>query len=59
MEWKLRTLIVMRDIDGYDSKELIEILNISSPGNLWVMLSRGREKLRTCMDENWFGASGT
>ena len=53
---KLRTLIVMRDIDGYDSKELIEILNISSANNLWVMLSRGREKLRTCMDRNWFQA---
>lgn len=51
---QLRTLIVMRDIDGFESQELIEILNISSAGNLWVMLSRGREKLRVCMDKTWF-----
>ena len=51
---QLRTLIVMRDIDGFESQELLEILNISSANNLWVMLSRGREKLRTCMDKTWF-----
>jgi RNA polymerase sigma-70 factor (ECF subfamily) len=51
---QLRTLIVLRDIDGVDSRELIEILNISSTNNLWVMLSRGREKLRDCMDKTWF-----
>lgn len=50
----LRTLIVLRDIDGIESEELIDILNISSANNLWVMLSRGREKLRTCMDKTWF-----
>jgi RNA polymerase sigma-70 factor (ECF subfamily) len=51
---QLRTLIMLRDIDGYESQELIEILNISSANNLWVMLSRGREKLRVCMDKTWF-----
>ena len=51
---KLRTLIIMRDIDGYDTPELIETLNLSSPNNLWVMLSRGREKLRECLNRNWF-----
>jgi RNA polymerase sigma-70 factor (TIGR02943 family) len=51
---QLRTLIVMRDIDGYETDELVEILNLSSANNLWVMLSRGREKLRTCLDRNWF-----
>lgn len=50
----LRTLIVLRDIDGFEAQELIEILNISSANNLWVMLSRGREKLRVCMDKTWF-----
>ena len=50
----LRTLIVLRDIDGFESEALIEILNISSANNLWVMLSRGREKLRVCMDKTWF-----
>jgi RNA polymerase sigma-70 factor (ECF subfamily) len=51
---QLRTLIIMRDIDGYESQELLDILNISSAGNLWVMLSRSREKLRTCMEKTWF-----
>ena len=51
---KLRTLIVMRDVDGVESEELIEILNISSANNLWTMLSRGREKVRSCMEQTWF-----
>ena len=51
---QLRTLIIMRDIDGYETKELLDILNLSSANNLWVMLSRGREKLRTCLDQTWF-----
>jgi len=51
---QLRTLIVLREIDGLESAELIDILNISSHNNLWVMLSRGREKLRMCMENNWF-----
>ncbi|TDJ63241.1 MAG: sigma-70 family RNA polymerase sigma factor [Proteobacteria bacterium] len=51
---KLRTLIVMREIDGFDSRDLIEILNLSSASNLWVMLSRGRDKLRSCLGKNWF-----
>jgi RNA polymerase sigma-70 factor, ECF subfamily len=50
----LRTLIVLRDVDGLEAQELIDILNISSANNLWVMLSRGREKLRVCMDKTWF-----
>lgn len=50
----LQTLIVLRDIDGLETQELIDILNISSANNLWMMLSRGREKLRDCMDKTWF-----
>jgi RNA polymerase sigma-70 factor, ECF subfamily len=51
---QLRTLIIMRDIDGYETQELLDMLNISSASNLWVMLSRSREKLRGCMEKNWF-----
>jgi RNA polymerase sigma-70 factor (ECF subfamily) len=51
---KLRTLIIMRNIDGVETHELIDILNVSSANNLWVMLSRGREKLRSCIDTTWF-----
>ena len=54
---QLRTLMVMRDIDGYDTPELLDILNLSSANNLWVMLSRGREKLRSRLDKNWFAGT--
>ena len=49
---KLRTLIVLKEIDGFETQELIPMLNISSASNLWVMLSRGRDRLRRCMDEH-------
>ena len=49
---KLRTLIVLKEIDGFDTRELLPMLNISSANNLWVMLSRGRDRLRRCMDES-------
>lgn len=51
---RLRTLIILRDIDGFDTPELLDVLNISSANNLWVMLSRGREKVRGCLDQRWF-----
>ena len=49
---KLRTLIVLTEIDGFETQELIPMLNISSANNLWVMLSRGRDRLRRCMDDH-------
>ena len=49
---KLRTLIVLKEIDGFDTRELIPMLNITSANNLWVMLSRGRDRLRRCMDQH-------
>ncbi|MEM7467142.1 MAG: sigma-70 family RNA polymerase sigma factor [Pseudomonadota bacterium] len=49
---KLRTLLVLKEIDGHETKDLINMLNISSANNLWVMLSRARDKLRLCMDEH-------
>ena len=49
---KLRTLIVLKEIDGFETQELIPLLNISSANNLWVMLSRARDKLRVCMDSH-------
>ena len=49
---KLRTLIVLKEIDGFETQELIPMLNITSANNLWVMLSRGRDRLRRCMDQH-------
>lgn len=48
---KQGTLFVLREVDGMETDELIAALNISSPGNLWVMLSRARMRLRACLEE--------
>jgi RNA polymerase sigma-70 factor (ECF subfamily) len=43
----------LREIDGLESNEICEILNIT-PNNLWVMLHRGRTKLRNLLETEWF-----
>lgn len=47
---KSRTLLVLKELDGFSTDELIPMLNISSASNLWVMLSRARDRLRACLD---------
>ena len=53
---RLRTVFVLREFDGLDSDSLVGSLNISSRGNLWVMLSRARDVIRGCLDRHWFNA---
>jgi RNA polymerase sigma-70 factor (ECF subfamily) len=55
---RLRQLLVLREIDGYPTAELQTMLGIPSAGNLWVMLSRGRERLRGCMERAWAAGRG-
>lgn len=43
----------LREIDGLESNEICEILNVT-PNNLWVMLHRGRAKLRNLLETEWF-----
>ena len=43
----------LREIDGLTSTEICEILSIS-PNNLWVLLHRGRNKLRELLQVEWF-----
>ena len=43
----------LREIDGLTSSEICEILSIT-PNNLWVLLHRGRNKLRNLLEEEWF-----
>jgi RNA polymerase sigma-70 factor (ECF subfamily) len=43
----------LREIDGLESNEICEILNIT-PNNLWVMLHRGRTKLQNLLETEWF-----
>ena len=46
----------LREIDGLTSPEICEILNIT-PNNLWVVLHRGRNKLRQLLEAEWFQKS--
>lgn len=50
------TVFSLREVDGVESREICELLNISE-GNLWVMLHRARMALRRCLEMNWFGKS--
>jgi RNA polymerase sigma-70 factor (TIGR02943 family) len=46
----------LREVDGFSSKEICQILNITV-NNLWVMLHRARMHLRRCIEMNWFNSS--
>lgn len=50
---KYRALFVLREVDGLSTEELLEVLGISSANNLWVMLSRARERVRSCVERTW------
>lgn len=56
---RLGRLFVLRELDGVESKEICEVLNISTTNNLWVMLSRMRMQLRNCLDIYWFEKSAS
>ena len=43
----------LREIDGLNANEICEILQIT-PNNLWVILHRGRVKLRRLLETEWF-----
>jgi RNA polymerase sigma-70 factor (ECF subfamily) len=44
----------LRDIVELAAEDICSVLNISS-ANLWTITSRARQKLRVCLNENWFG----
>ena len=43
----------LREIDGLGTTEICEILNVSQ-NNLWIILHRGRAKLRHLLEAEWF-----
>ena len=43
----------LREVEGLSSEEICEILDIT-PNNLWVILHRGRAKLRHSLEAEWF-----
>jgi len=49
---RLSAVFVLREMDGYDTKEICKLLDIS-PSNLWVILHRARHLLRKCLEINW------
>ena len=51
---KLGTLYTLREIDGIDTDQIADALNISTKNNLWVMLSRARQQMRRCLQRRWF-----
>lgn len=46
----------LREIEGLDSSEICEILNIST-SNLSVIMHRARLRLRRLLEERWFAAT--
>ncbi|HYE37358.1 sigma-70 family RNA polymerase sigma factor [Methylocaldum sp.] len=54
---RLARLFVLREIEGMESDEVLEIMQVSTTNNLWVMLSRMRLQLRNCLDVHWFHKS--
>ena len=47
---RLGRLFMLRELDGMETEELLQVLDISSTNNLWVMLSRARLRLSTCLE---------
>jgi len=50
---RIGNAFTLREVDGYTSEEICEILSITV-NNLWVMLHRARTHLRRCLELNWF-----
>lgn len=50
---RLRRIFVLRELENQNSKEICKDLEVSAT-NLWVMLHRGRMRLRNCLSLNWF-----
>lgn len=46
----------LREMDGFDCKEICNVLDITA-SNCWVMLYRARVSIRHCMEINWFGTN--
>ncbi|MHC4708505.1 MAG: sigma-70 family RNA polymerase sigma factor [Planctomycetota bacterium] len=49
---------VLRELDGIDGNEICNILGITS-SNLWVILHRARETLKTSLKEIWLTDKGS
>jgi len=50
---QMAAAFTLREIEGLSSDEVCEVLAITS-NNLWVLLHRGRAKLRCMLEAEWF-----
>jgi len=50
---QMAAAFTLREIEGLTADEICEVLDIS-PNNLWVLLHRGRAKLRCLLEAEWF-----
>jgi len=55
----LRTVFSLRELDGLETDQLMETLDISTKNNLWVMLSRARKGIQKCLQDKWFARNST
>lgn len=51
---KMRTVFLLRELEGMSAEDICKALPVSSTNNVWVMLSRLRFKLRQCLELRWF-----
>jgi RNA polymerase sigma-70 factor (TIGR02943 family) len=49
----LRSTFALRELDGIACEDLAETLG-TSRNNVWVLLSRARQRLRDCLERHWF-----
>jgi len=50
---QMAAAFTLREIEGLGSEEICDILGVT-PNNLWVLLHRGRAKLRHLLEAEWF-----
>lgn len=50
---QMAAAFTLREIEGLSSEEICDVLGVS-PNNLWVLLHRGRVKLRHFLEAEWF-----
>jgi RNA polymerase sigma-70 factor (ECF subfamily) len=53
LQQRLARAFVLREIDGFTTEEICDLMNISA-NNLGVMVHRARIRLRHCLELKWF-----
>jgi RNA polymerase sigma-70 factor (ECF subfamily) len=52
---RMAQLFMLTEFDNMTTKQVCELMSISTMNNFWVMQSRVRMQLRHCLDINWNG----